>query len=439
MKRYLLCFCLMMKRMLKKPAFLLFLFILPILSVLITRLEQDTNERVGIMVGILLEGEAEGERKGELEGELDRKSEGGIENGVYEQQGWNERFLSLLTESDSVIQFRVYEDQSVLMREIQKGELDCGVVLPAEIWEKLMPGAASGEASGNRFDMDEWRDSITIYETSTSSMTEIVKERIAAALFTLYSEKSYVNYVEQAEALSGTRENKDGNGSNGSIGRVDTEEITSFAYEAYESHLMDGSTFAFVYNGESNDYGEGESTGMVGTATDNMEAVDVETDSAEEDSTKTGRQQPMGQPGFRLRGILAVCIFLSGLCGLLTDWRDRQDGCFVQIMPGTVTTVVNVWIPTIYTSAAVLLSYALTGELAGIGQEFWRLLWYQLLIVVYCCIIRLFLRKQETIAAAIPILTLVCMVCCPVWIRLASYLSIFRVLEKLFPVTYYLI
>ncbi|MDE7276048.1 MAG: hypothetical protein K2N98_04225, partial [Lachnospiraceae bacterium] len=57
----------------------------------------------------------------------------------------------------------------------------------------------------------------------------------------------------------------------------------------------------------------------------------------------------------------------------------------------------------------------------------------------YCSIIRVVLKKQEMIAAAIPLLTLLSVVCCPVWIRLALYLPFFRVLEKLFPATYYLL
>lgn len=79
------------------------------------------------------------------------------------------------------------------------------------------------------------------------------------------------------------------------------------------------------------------------------------------------------------------------------------------------------------------------GLLADIGKETGALLFYQFLIVIYCSIIRVVLKKQEAVAAAIPLLTLASIVCCPVWIRLAVYLPFFRVLEKFFPVTYYLL
>jgi hypothetical protein len=66
------------------------------------------------------------------------------------------------------------------------------------------------------------------------------------------------------------------------------------------------------------------------------------------------------------------------------------------------------------------------------------LLAYQWIVVLYCCILRVILRRQETIAAAIPILALCSLVCAPVFVRLSLYVPVFKVMEKLFPVTYYL-
>ena len=355
MRKYLFWFYLMMKRIIKKPAYVLLLIALPILSVIMIKMEQSGDDSTGITVGILFEKEGE----------------------------WNQRFFSFLSEQDSVIRFQEYEKSASLLRDIEKGELDCGVVVPMDIRERLMS--------------DMWQGSLTIYKTSSTSVTEIVKEKIAATVFTFYSEESYVNYVESSDAFIEAAESGDR-----------TAEIIKFAKEAYETHLTDGSTFAFQYHGESYD------------------------NNTEEQVTDTAN------PGFRLKGVLAVCIFLSGLCGLLTDWNDRRERRFVRMTPEWVTTAVNIWIPTVYTSAISLLSLLLAGQLTGIGKELFHLIFYQFLIVVYCSIIRVIIRKQEQLAAAIPILTLASIVCCPVWIRLAVYLPVFHVLEKLFPVTYYL-
>ncbi|MDE7017365.1 MAG: hypothetical protein K2P65_07270, partial [Lachnospiraceae bacterium] len=180
----------------------------------------------------------------------------------------------------------------------------------------------------------------------------------------------------------------------------------------------------------------------------------------------TAEKEKSASSGFRLKGILALCIFLSGLCGLLTDWEDRKEKRFMRVAPDWMTTIVNIWVPTLYTSLIALFCLILTrqlpipflgmngesGTLTGlggfgttagvmlcIGKELCHLVFYQFLIVVYCSIIRLLVRRQELIAAAIPILTLASMICSPVWIRLSLYLPAFRILEKFFPATYYLL
>ena len=361
MKRYLVWFSLMMKRMVKKPAFVVLLIVMPVFAFTFSKAEQ--GESTGSVVGIMAD---------------------------------DRQLLAMFTESEtqeSIFTFRVYESRERLIRDVERGELVCGIIFPEDLEERLYTGT--------------WQDSVTIYKTSSAGMTAIVKERIASVLFTLYSEQGYVNYIENTEALLQAEK---------SIAR---EEVVSFAQEAYEAHLTDGSTFALRYHGDD----------LIGQS--------------EETALET--------PAFKLRGILAVCIFLSGLCGLLTDWKDRKEKRFVRMASNPVTTAVNVWIPTIYTSVMALLCLALTGQLngagsgqwqiqfAGIGKEICHLLFYQFIIVCYCSIIRLLLRKQETIAAAVPILTFASMICCPVWIRLATYVSFFRILERLFPVTYYLL
>lgn len=383
MKRYRICFHLMMKRMLKKPAFVFFLLGLPLLAAGIGKLEQGGNGSATAGVAI------DSEMAASIANEADRD--------------WNRAFLSLLAGQDGILQFRVYEEKEQLVRDVKAGELDCGVVLPADMRERV--------------DTGKWRGAVILYQTSSAAMTEIVKERVAGAVFTLFSEACYAGYIESTPLFDNAE--ADGN---------TREEIVSFAKTAYESHLLDDSTFAFQYQGEG--------------YTGNYAVVD----SAE---TEQAAQEADGQagPGFRLRGVLAVCIFLSGLCGLLTDFRDRQEQRFVRIAPAWLTTMVNIWIPTIYTSLITLVSLGVTGQIAGtgaewglqVGVELCRLLFYQLIIVAYCSMLRLVIRKQETIAAAVPLFTLASMICCPVWIRLAVYLPVFRVLEKMFPATYYLL
>ncbi|MDD6812540.1 MAG: hypothetical protein PUD93_11920 [Lachnospiraceae bacterium] len=367
MKRYAVWFFLLMKRTIKKPAFLLFLVFSLVCILAMNRLEQ--GEKSETVIGIVLSGQEETTPEETTQEETTQE-----ETTQAENIKWQETFWKLLQRQDGILEFKSYEDADALILAIKKEEIDCGFVLPEDFATKVQE--------------NDWQESITVYESSESRMTEFAKERIACAAFTLYAEESYVNYIEQSDSFP------------------ESEEILTFAKEAYQSHLVDGSTFSFAYQKEEN---HGEEV-----------------------------HQPDVSAGFPLRGILAICIFLSGMCGLLTDWDDRREKRFVRITPNWMTTAVNIWIPTIYTSLMALLALTLTGKIGKPGKELISLLVYQFLIVWYCSIIRLILRKQETIAVSIPILTLAALICCPVWIRLALYVPLFAVLEKLFPVTYYL-
>lgn len=377
MKKYLIWFSLLMKRMIKIPAFVLMLTGLFIITMAVSKLEQ--GERSESAVGVMIEAKA-----------------GQDLSKAHEE--WNQSFISLLYEQEGILSFQVYEDKKMLMQDVEKGLLDCAFVLPHDLQDRINEGT--------------WQDTVILYSSSESVVMQIAKERIVAAVFTLYSEESYVNYVKNITDfdLAQTSES-------------DREEIITFAKNAYESHLLDGSTFSLIYNGSS--YGENRSDG-----------------SNDNDSEIHKSERQAAAAVFPLRGILAVCIFLSGMCGLLVDWKDRQEKRFRRIVPDRITTMANVFVPTIYTTGVSLAVLFCTNQITGLGgivRELFRLLIYQFLIVAYCSIIRLILRKQELVAAAIPIFTLGCIVCCPVWIRLAVYIPVFRVLEKLFPATYYLL
>lgn len=377
MKKYLVWFSLLMKRMIKIPAFAVMLIGLFVLAIAVSKLEQGEHSESA--VGVMIE-----TKEGQDLSETDEE--------------WNHSFISLLHEQKGVLSFQIYENKEMLMQAVERGELDCGFILPQDLRERI--------------NEETWQDAIILYTDSASVVTQIAKERIAAAVFTLYSEESYVNYIRDIPNFNISQ-----------ISESEREEIIAFAKSAYETHLSDRSTFGLIYNGDSYN-----GSRPVGNNDDEAESIN-----GERQSTNTI---------FNIRGILAVCIFLSGMCGLLIDWKDRQEKRFLRIAPDFITAMANIWVPTIYTSLVSLAALFCTNQITGPGgliREVFRLLIYQFLIVVYCSIIRLVLRKQETIAAAIPILTLGCIICCPVWIRLSVYIPIFRVLEKLFPATYYLL
>lgn len=340
-------------------------------------------------------------------GMMEQDGQGGAAVAVYVEEGtWSGQIIEELRslKTESVLRFELCDDELEVERSVIKSEADCGFVVTEDIEDKVMGG--------------DWSKCVTVYETSASSITGMAKERISGVIFKLYSEQCYEDYMRSsAEEMDG-------------ISDKTPEAFVSFAQDAYERHLVDNSTFRFEYKNDDRYSQESTDTNVI-----NDTSV------------------------FPIKGVFAVVIFISGMCGMLEYDRDRKEKRFLRVASNGLTYIVDIWIPTVFVSLAVLVCLWLSDGIRhsngveGIGRlsallSVWsvgtwavqagHLLIYQCIVVVYCIILGIILRRQETIAAAIPILSLGSLVCAPVFIRLATYLPVFGVLEKLFPVTYYL-
>lgn len=360
-KQYIIWLRLLAKRLWKQPAYIGLIMLIPILGCVFGLAEQESAG--GTVVSVC------------------------VEEGV-----WSSRIVDGLQkqETDSILEFLFCDDAAAAEQSVVGGTADCGFVIPSNIEEVVLD--------------EDWRKSITVYETSASSITGMAKERISGVVFRLYSEQRYREYM-------------------GNI----SEDIVDFAQEAYESHLIDGSTFGFRYV----NYDQYSQSNYDTTVTSDMFV-------------------------FPIKGVFAVIIFISGMCGMLEYDTDRREKRFVRMAPNILTYIVDVWMPTVFVSFAVLICLWISDGVRLMGGQFstgvmlsvwdfgmWvsqigRLIAYQCIIVLYCCILGIILRRQETVAVAIPILSLGSLVCAPVFIRLSTYVPLFAVLEKLFPVTYYL-
>lgn len=330
-------------------------------------------------------------------GIMERGERSGAHVAVCVEDGsWSEEIRSLLTEQegDSILQFVFCDDRGEVERRVAAEEADCGFVIESDLDERVLGG--------------DWRKSITVYETDSGGITGIAKERLAGVIFRLYSQECYEKYMRQV-----------------------SETAVDFAMEAYEEHLADDSTFGFQYLYDDSD-------SQAGT------------------DTPVGNDDAVNTAVFPIKGVLAVLIFIGGMCGMLEYEKDKREKRFLRVAPNVLTYVVNVWLAAAFIAVTALICMWLSDGIRACGdrmtpdkiltvwsvgmwgRQIMHLLLYQCVIVAYCAVLRVLLRRQETIAAAIPILTLGSLVCAPVFIRLGTYLPVFRVLEKLFPVSYYL-
>ncbi|MCM1123004.1 MAG: hypothetical protein NC416_10500 [Eubacterium sp.] len=389
-RQYWIWIGLLAKRLWKQPAYIGLIVLIPLLGYAVGLMERDGQS--GAVVTVC------------------------VEDGAWSRQMIEE--LRRL-EEESVLKFEFCEDGMAVERSVMKSEADCGFVIGADIVERVKER--------------NWTKTVIVYETSASSITGIAKERIGGVIFKLYSEQCYEDYMRAfAEGIWNTDFGmmpQEGTENAAVKDAADSEkdEFVRFAQEAYESHLVDNSTFGFEYeNGDQNSQ----------YSSDNRVITDTSV--------------------FPIKGVFAVVIFISGMCGMLEYDRDRQEKRFERIAPNRLTYIVDVWLPTIFVSLAVLLCLWISDGIRYCGGDLsvgkilstwsvgtWaiqigRLFIYQCIVVIYCGLLGILLKRQEAVAAAIPILSLGSLVCAPVFVRLATYLPVFAVLEKLFPVTYYL-
>lgn len=349
-------------------------------------------------------------------GFMEREERSGAAVAVCVEEGmWREEILTMLQaqEEDSALRFMYLDEGSEVEYLAAAGEVECGFVIPSDIAEKVLNGA--------------WEESITAFAMESGSVIGIAKERIAGVIFRLYAEECYEKYMGQFP-----------------------EEAAAFAREAYENHLVDDSTFGFQYF-------YGDPIGQFSSDTSaRHDSDDKFGDKSVRKETGQGDGKQDSIPVFPVKGIFGVLIFLGGLCGLLEYERDKKEKRFIRLAPDLLTCLINIWVSTVFVSAAVLFSQWLydgihyggadltISRMADVwsgamwGRQILALLIYQCVIIIYCTVLKVLLRRQETIAAAIPILTLGSLVCAPVFVRLGTYMPVFTVLEKLFPVTYYL-
>ncbi|MBD5476960.1 MAG: hypothetical protein HDR17_13440 [Lachnospiraceae bacterium] len=396
-RQYCIWIWLLMKRLWRQPAYVMLLVLIPVLGWVVGRMEQ--GEPGGAVVAVCVE-----------------------------KSAWSGEIVEALREqaADSSLRFVFHEEAVDVERSVMRSTADCGFVIGSDIDERVI---------GN-----DWAKCITVYETPSGSISGMAKERIGSVIFKLYSEQCYEEYMRlAAENMSDKAEDISAEADN--IGVIEDEtraaavqdkadEFVDFAKEAYERHLVDGSTFGFTYHGYDRYSQDTSDTNVISDTT-----------------------------VFPVKGVFAVIIFISGMCGMLEYDTDKSEKRFLRMAPNMLTYIVDIWISTVFVSLAVLLCLWISdgirygNDVEGIsrlngllsvwgvgmwGRQIWNLFLYQCIVVIYCGVLGIILRRQEAVAAAIPVFAMGSLVCAPVFIRLATYVPVFGVLEKLFPVTYYL-
>lgn len=298
-----------------------------------------------------------------------------IKIGILAEDEEGMRLFNKLQEEKGVFDFFIYEDQEEMMRQIEKGSLECGFVLPEGFYENLEKGKMMRQ--------------IVLYYSPASSAHKISYEVVFSHLFELLSEGVLSDYMEYAEEA-------------GIFTWEEAEANLETVLEKKGYYAQNGSTFSFIY----------EQTG------------------------KEGEQEAM--PLNTVKGCIAVVVFLMSLLGLaeccepegISGALARRER--IKIKEASL----NIAITGSVLLGGILLLVSGAGE--GFGKEIKNLLIYFVILEIYIRMLRLVARTSKAVYGLIPILILGSLLCCPVFIQMKAYLPAVGLAEKLFPVSYYL-
>lgn len=177
------------KRALKRPVFLLLLFILPLGSMMFRRAEEKDDGRISI--ALFTDGDE-----------------------------WNEKVAEELMENGGSFRFYLCGTQEELEEDVASGHAECGYSFGCDLHEKLL----------NK----KYKRAIQATVSPSTTAAELASETVFAGLFRVFGRELLETYVSE-------------NGEAFAEARMNDSTLWEKVEEKYDLHLIDGSTFAFQY------------------------------------------------------------------------------------------------------------------------------------------------------------------------------------------------
>lgn len=387
-------FLLSCKRYVKQLPFLAVLLLLPAAAFGAAGLNRQEADKIRIAVWAEPAGD-EGAAAAPLEALLAQRLAGGSAHG------------------DGMFQFYLCDSEEQLKDDVAARRAECGYVISRDLREKL----------NNR----EFKRSITVYSAPSTVAASLSTETVFAAMMEMYDREILENYVAYGE--TGRRQNMETDESAFSaLGEPGSEaRLTASAQagELYDKWSANGSTFQFryVYGVEDSRQAEGD-PGRAGSGAPG--AVD--------------NQAGPVQTVLPIRGIAALCIFITGLYSGVVVMRDERRGLFRSLdyrlsLPCRLASLAA---PVALAGMSGLGAIWAGGELGNFGTEAAALLCYCIAVLVFSWFLKLLLPSPELLCSLVPFFIIGSLLFCPIIIDASRFLPGLAAAGRLFLPWYYL-
>lgn len=335
-----------------------------------------------------------------LEHELSENADTATEGGERSEMDTVQRGGPDGADSEKLFQYIKYTDENELKKDIETGEIACGVVFDKAFTIKLK-------------DQDYYH-CITLYLPEGMNVGGIVQEDVFQKVYQVYSAEWYAEMLEQQGY------------------QIQPEEVL----QKFSEYQKEGKVFAVNYEVQG---GNGGGLHIYSEA---------------------GRKASL----LSLRGILAFLTLLSSLLGALDGSRDRKRGrgkgiagfdilamtaVGAPILPATLFLAVgmvinNIKMTDVSEMGGQMEGMASMGSMAsggvaqaGVLPEVGSALLYGLVLWLFAMVFSRLL-PEKLLEGAMPCFLLIVLLCCPVFFDLGEAVPLVGYFSKLFPITWYL-
>ncbi len=145
---------------------------------------------------------------------MEQNAQTQIRAAVYDASG---AFAERICAYNGLVQFELYESDEKVQEAVRKGKVECGYILPMTLTDKMIAQKAKRE--------------IIVYQDADAVAVPVVNEILFERIFGQVSFAWFLEYVAQKNAVEQTK--------------MDTEHMKAIVTECFHKELQDGTTFRF--------------------------------------------------------------------------------------------------------------------------------------------------------------------------------------------------
>lgn len=302
------------------------------------------------------------------------QADSGIMTVALAQQGEDSLAASIieaLKDDSQLFQYRLCDSEEEARLLVTTGKVDAAWIFPADMEEKMQAFLD---------DPGEKNACVTVLQREDNVAHMLARERLSGQVYHHLSERFYLQYVRQNYGLE----------------KLSDQELMEY----YDGIQMEGSLFVY----ESVGGGPARSVHYL-----------------------------MGP----VRGILGILAVLCGMAVAMYQLKDQQKGTFgwlparKQLLPEGASQLVAV----MSVALVSLIALALAKLSGGFFVELAVLVLYTLCVAAFSMMLRSLLGSIRILGVLMPLLAVVMLVVCPVFLDLGSL----RLVQLLLPPTYYIL